>query len=71
MYIYRSHLEVALKSKEFASKILKELADEGKLIKSGNGKMTWSQRRNGSVSRMLKFKISQQDEIPFGLPDGM
>lgn len=71
MYIYRSHLEVALKGKEFASKILKELADEGKLIKSGNGKMTWSQRRNGSVSRMLKFKISQQDEIPFGLPDGM
>lgn len=69
MYIYRNPLEVALKNREFASKVLKELADEGKLIKTKDGKLTWPQRRNGTVARVLKFMLSQQDEIPFYVPD--
>ena len=68
LYIYRNHLEVALKSRDFASKILKELSDEGKLVKTNDGKMTWPQRRNGSVARMLKFKLTQ-DELPFYVPE--
>lgn len=65
MYIYRHHLVNALKGEAFASKILKELADEGKLIKGNAGKTTWNVRRNGRVIRMLKFEVSQQDEPSF------
>lgn len=69
MYIYRANFEEALRGQAFASKVLKELADEGKLVKDNNGKLTWPQRRNGSVARMLKFKLTQQDELPFYIPD--
>ena len=55
----------ALKGEAFASKILKELVDEGKLIKAKDGKMTWVVRRNGRLVRMLKFEMSQQNELPF------
>ena len=65
VYVYRSHLVNALKGEAFASKILKELVDEGKLIKAKDDKMTWVVRRNGRLVRMLKFEMSQQNELPF------
>ena len=65
VYVHRSHLVNALKGEAFASKILKELVDEGKLIKANDGKMTWVVRRNGRLVRMLKFEMSQQNELPF------
>ncbi len=65
VYVHRSHLVNALKGEAFASKILKELVDEGKLIKAKDGKMTWVVRRNGRLVRMLKFEMSQQNELPF------
>ena len=69
LYVHRSHLEDELKKKNFASKILKELADEGKLIIANDGKSTWVVRRNGRSVRLLKFAMTQQDKLPYYLPD--
>jgi hypothetical protein len=69
VYVYRSHIVNALRGEAFASKILKEMADEGKLIKAKDGKMTWVVRRNGRLVRMLKFEMSQQNELSFDEPD--
>jgi hypothetical protein len=65
IFVHRSHLVNALKGEAFASKILKELADDGKLRKAKDGKITWVVRRNGRLVRMLKFEMSQQNELPF------
>lgn len=65
IFVHRSHLVNALKGEAFASKILKELADDGKLRKAKDGKITWVVRRNGRLVRMLKFEMSQQEELSF------